>query len=311
MSWQNRSYASEDDYRRSVGRRFRGSGMSAYDIVTKIIIANIVVYLFHHGPLQGFFENWLIMQPDAVVHGQVWRMFTATYMHAGFWHIFINMLVLYFFGPLLEHRWGQKQFFIVYSLGGIFGNVVLTIAWLMHFIPDVHTPFGIFPVQALGASGSVMTIMAAGATYYPTTEVLVYFLLPLQLRTVVIIYALGFVWNVYNQGPNFGGDICHLGGLVVGWWWARTGGWAWASGTPRPRSPVRPGFGALFKGRPKTVKSRESGDFRSRVAQRQADAATVDRILAKVADRGIHSLTDEEKATLKAATERLNAHQAG
>lgn len=309
MSWQNRHYASEDDYRRSMGRRFRGSGMGAYDIVTKIIIANILVHLFYYGPLHTFIDRWLIMRPDLVLHGQVWRLFTATYMHApGFFHIFVNMLVLYFFGPLLERRWGQRQFFIVYSLGGIFGNVVLTLAWMMGFLQDAHMPWGVMPVTALGASGSVMTIMAAGATYYPTTEVLVYFILPLQLRTVVIIYALGFVWNVINKGQNYGGDLCHLGGLVVGWWWARSGGWAWASGGRRPRGPVRPGFGSLFRRGPTEAKT---VDFRARVAQRQADAATVDRILAKVADRGIHSLTEEEKATLKAATERLNAQQAG
>jgi len=307
MGWEDRHYAQDDLYRRSVGRRFRGSGMSRYDVVTKIIIANIVVYLFHYGPLNSFFQNWLIMQPGLAARGQVWRLFTATYMHApGLMHIFINMLVLYFFGPLLEHRWGGRQFFIVYTLGGIFGNVILMAAWAVGFLPDYVNPFTgvVYPVTALGASGSVMCIMAAAAVYYPTSEVLVYFILPLQLRTVVIIYALGFAWNVWNKGQNFGGDLCHLGGLAVGWWWARTGGWAWASGQRTPAAGPRPGFMRRFRGQPKDV------PFREKVEQRREDAAAIDRILDKVSHGGIHSLTEDEKRTLKAASERLNADRA-
>jgi hypothetical protein len=132
--------------------------------------------------------------------------------------------------------------------------------------------------------------------------VLVYFLFPLQLRTVVIVYAAGFVYNVYRQGPNYGGDLCHIAGLVVGWWWARSGGWAWAGGTQTPKVRGGPGFKAFFRRAPKQVK------FRQRVAQRQVDAATVDRILAKVHDRGIHSLSDEEKTTLKEASDRLKTN---
>jgi membrane associated rhomboid family serine protease len=301
MGWQDRQYAQEDVYYGGGRPRYRGSGMSAYDVVTKIIIANIIVYLFHHGPLEVFFEKWLIMQPSKMLSGQVWRLFTATYMHGGFMHIFINMLVFYFFGPMLERRWGGRQFFIVYTLGGVVGNIILFVAWAVGFLEPIVIGNLVIPVTALGASGSVMAIMAAGAVYYPTTEVLVYFIFPLQLRTVVLVYGAGFVWNVYRKGDNYGGDLCHLAGLAVGYWWARTGGWSWAQFGRRQPKGARPGFADLFKGKPKAA------TFKERVAQRQEDTATVDRILQKVADQGLHSLSEKEKATLKAATERLNA----
>jgi len=297
MGWEDRQYAQEGNYYRGGRMRYRGSGMGAYDVVTKIIIANIVVYLFHYGVLFNFFNQWLIMRADAVLHGQVWRLFTATYMHApGIAHIGINMFVLYMFGPLLERRWGARQFFVAYTLGGVAGNVLLTFAGLVNFIPAA--------VPALGASGSVMAIMAAGAVYYPTSEVLVYFILPVQLRTVVIIYAAGFVLNVMNKGANYGGDLCHIAGLGVGYWWARTGGFAWARGEKIPKFGA-PGPGFARGGR--AAKPKDT-TFRERVTQRKADAATVDRILAKVSEQGIHSLSAEEKETLRSATERLKTH---
>ncbi len=301
MGWQDRQYAPRDDYERSVRPVYRGSGMGAYDVVTKLIIANIIVYFFHHGfgartQLGMLIAEWGVMQAKAVFEGEIWRLFTATYLHANFLHIFFNMFVLYMFGPMVERRWGSRQFFIVYTLGGVVANVVLALVGL------VHEPLWVIP--GLGASGSVMTIIAAGAVLYPNTEVLVYFLFPLRLRTVAFIYAAGFAYNIYKQGANYGGDICHLAGFVVGYWWAKTGGWAWASGVRRPKGPVRPGFGAFFSGaRPKKA------SFREKVEQRRTDAATVDRILSKVSENGVHSLTQEERAILRDATERLKAHE--
>ncbi len=307
MSWQDREYARED-YTGGGGRpHYYGSGIHAMDLVTKIIIANVIVYAIMNMGLLGeraarLVEVFGIMQADAVMHGQVWRLFTATYMHAGFMHIFFNMLVLYFFGPLLERQWGGKQFFIVYTLGGIVGNVILTAAGALNIIrPDV---FG------LGASGSIMGIIGAAAIYYPNAEVLVYFLLPVRLRTVVIVYVLWFVYNIYTGGPNYGGDICHLGGLIVGMWWAKSGGFAWAGGGQKFRATRS--FTSRLKERVADwrAKGSQGSSFRDYVQQRKVDAETVDRILAKVYDRGVHSLTPEERKALTEASERMKKDDA-
>jgi len=295
MGWEDRQYAKQDDYRHAVGPRFRGSGMSRYDVVTKIIIANILVHLFSRGPLNEFLATWFLMQGSAVAQGQVWRLFTATYLHADFGHIFWNLFALYVFGPLLEDHWGSRRFFMVYTLGGIFGNLVLFAASALGFI-GWHT-FG------LGASGSVMTVMGALAVLFPNTEVLIYFVFPLRIRDLVIIYALAYAYNVSRMGANYGGDLCHLGGLVVGWWWARTGGIGW---TNRLFLGEGSGGGSLFgrrAGRP--------GGFRQRVAQNREDAAVVDQLLAKVSEGGLHSLSEKEKATLKAASDRLKTNVTG
>ena len=303
MGWQERHYASEDAYHGPQHVHYRGSGMGAYDVVTKIIIANAVVYFVmfftHFG---NAVVNFGVMRSDLVLDGQIWRLLTATYLHAGFWHIGVNMLMLYFFGPMLERRWGAKQFLIVYTLGGVAGNIVLTAAGGLGFInPNV---------PGLGASGSVWAVMAAAAACYPNTEVLFMFFLPLRLRTLVAVYGVWFVWNIMQQGVNYGGDICHLAGLLVGIWWAKTGGWAWAGGGRafQARSSPVSGVKSFFKGavsrRPRETSTRQ------RIKQRQADARTVDRILAKVYDKGIHCLTPDEKRALNEATQRLREEEA-
>ncbi len=309
MGWQDRDYAKEQSYHGGRRPAFRGSGMGTWDMVNKIIIANIVIYFITSSTsMRDSVLGFGLMQADSVLRGEIWRMFTATYLHANFMHILFNMMMLYFFGPILERRWGPRQFFIVYTIGGIAGNFILTLAggfgWMN---PEV---FG------LGASGSLWAIMGAAAIYFPNAEVLIYFILPVRLRTLVIVYFIWFVYNISQGGSNYGGDICHLAGLLVGLWWAKTGGWSWASGSavgvgPRPGgshgatgwlSRIFKRGGAVGGGAPTT--------FRGRMKQRQTDAETADRILAKVYDRGIHSLSTDERQALKEATDRLRAEEA-
>ncbi len=284
---------------------YRGSGMGTWDVVTRIIVANIAIH-FLSRPNTEFGLKILgfgLMQASSVLHGEIWRLFTATYLHANFSHIFFNMLMLYFFGPVLERRWGGKQFFVVYTIGGIAGNIVLTLAGAAQLMDP--TTFG------LGASGSLWAIMAAVAMYFPNAEVLVYFLFPVRIRTMVIVYLVWFVYNIMTQGSNYGGDICHLAGLIVGVWWARTGGWAWAGGSPRGLGGAsKPGGGWLGQLLGGSSKKTGNTTFRGRVQQRKEDAELVNRILEKVYAKGINSLSDAERKALKEATDRAKSEEA-
>lgn len=288
MGWQDRDYA-RDDYGaapRRIHGRFRAN---RYNMTTRIIIANAVVFLAAglspglHDAIYGFG----LMQATAVMHGQVWRLFTATYLHAGFMHIFINMLLLYFVGPALEQQWGTKQFFWVYTVAGIAGNLLLTLAGAVNYInPDI---------PGLGASGSVLATLGAAAVLFPHAEVYVYFLLPVRIRTAVSVYAIWFVYNVWQKGANYGGDLCHLAGLAVGVYWAYRGSLWWsrrrATGYRRP------------------VSARKPPTFKERIRTRRQDQATVDRILDKVYQKGVHSLSPTERRTLTEATERLKQNE--
>ncbi|GJM26690.1 MAG: hypothetical protein DHS20C16_31050 [Phycisphaerae bacterium] len=304
MGWQDREYAQEQKYYGGNRPMYRGSGMGTWDVVTRVIVANIAIFFIStmNAPIGPFVLSNGVMHATSVLHGQVWRLVTATYLHAGFAHIFFNMLMLYFFGPVLEKRWGGKQFFIVYTIGGIAGNLVLTIAGAVGWInPDI---------PGLGASGSLWAIMAAVAIYYPNAEVLVYFLVPVRIRTMVIVYFIWFIYNIMQGGPNWGGDVCHLAGLLVGVWWSKTGGWAWAGGSPGGLGGASPtGGGWLSRIFSRGASKSSGGTFRERVQQRKDDAETVNRILEKVYAKGINSLSEAERNALKEASERSRAEE--
>jgi membrane associated rhomboid family serine protease len=40
----------------------------------------------------------------------IWQLFTYMFLHGGFWHIFMNMFILWMFGSELERDWGGREF---------------------------------------------------------------------------------------------------------------------------------------------------------------------------------------------------------
>lgn len=298
MGWQDRDYARHEGPRRpvwSTGPSY-ASAVGRRSIVTTLIVINVVTYVL--GTLSPTFRDLVysvgVMQADAVVHGQVWRLVTAQYLHAGMGHLFLNMLALHFLGRPLERMWSPRKFLVIYTLCGLFGNVFYTILGARGLIHPL--------MPAVGASGSIFGLLGIVAVLFPTATVYVYFLFPIRIRTAAYIFGGIAVLSVLEraEGTNFGGEACHLAGLVFGVWWAWKGDawWArirrssWKRATPRvPRAG-------------RSVRVKKTGGFKARVAQRRADEETIDRILKKVYNGGIHSLTESEKRALQEATER-------
>ncbi len=295
MGWQDRDYAREPQYgpRRPIG--YGGGSLRTRSVAITIIWINVVIYvlcIMTAGAGRPI-EHSLIfdlgaMKAELVNHGQVWRLVTSDYLHWSTWHIFLNMLGLYFLGRPLERVWGGKKFFAVYTIAGIFGSVFyLALTWT-----------GWLPTNAVaaGASGCVLGLLGAAAVLFPHAEVWIYFLFPVKIRVVAIVFAGIYVLNIVQQGRNAGGDACHLAGLAFGVWYAMKGDRWWANKGRRLLSGLT--------GRSGGVSRPKSGGFRQRMEQRRTDAATVDRILDKVRREGIGSLSDQERRALNEATAR-------
>lgn len=276
-------------------------------IVTTLIVANVVVFVLcqmtidrNAAAYPGFRGEEIITSPvfqfsamstGLVVRGQVWRIVTAQYLHWSFGHILMNMLGLYFLGRALERDWGSKRFFFIYLIAGTLGMFFYMVLTLLGWLPMRGV--------AAGASGCVLGLLGACAVRYPHAEVLVYFLFPIKIRTAALLFGAWYVWNLVEQGPNAGGDACHIAGLLFGAWWAYRGERWWD----------RVGWRTVPR-RARSSRSKAS-DFHVKIVQRRTDAETVDRILKKVYEGGIHSLTEEEKRALSEATERQRQTEAG
>jgi len=298
MSWQDRDYARPTG--RTAGPGWRGpysSRLLGGSIVTTIIAINVALWVLGQlsRPLGNFIYGYGWLTATGVMHGQLWRLITAQYLHDpnGLGHIFFNMLVLHFLGRPLERMWSAKKFFWVYTVAGLVGNIFYVILGSQHWL-DPNLP-------AIGASGCIYGLLGIVAVLFPYATVYIYFLFPMRLRTAAIIFGGIAVVMVITKGKNYGGEACHLAGLAFGVWWGLKGD-RWWSGTewriPRARpqgSTRRPG----------------AGSFQQQVQQRRVDAEEVDRILKKVHDVGIQSLSDTEKRILREATEREREREEG
>jgi len=137
------------------------------------------------------------LQPAAFL-SRPWTIVTSMFIHAGFWHIFANMLTLYFFGSYLSRLIGSSRFLIVYFAGGILGNILFIL---------LAPPLSI----AVGASGAVFALAGALVVMRPRLPVFIFPIpVPIPLWVAVIggFLILSFLPYIAWQA--------HLGGLVLG-----------------------------------------------------------------------------------------------
>jgi membrane associated rhomboid family serine protease len=129
----------------------------------------------------------------AVADGDVWRIVTAAFLHAGPLHILLNMVALYFLGTLLEPGIGTRRFlgvYVVSMLAGSFGALLLS--------PHETT---------VGASGAIFGLLSSAflVARHRGME---------QLASQIGFYVvLNLAFTLGIPGISIGG---HLGGLVGG-----------------------------------------------------------------------------------------------
>ena len=280
MSFQDRQYQ-QNPYGGSGQRGGFGGGLTfgmprPTPVVKNLLIINIVVFVVQIVS-DGAVESWFYASGHPPVMAlQLWRLVTFQFLHAGVIHLLFNMLGLYFLGPTLERSWGSRHFLVFYLVSGAVGGAAYVISSLL----------GVFSGVLVGASGGVLALLVACAILFPQIRVILV-MFPVPIRFAALLFAGLYVLNVLHGGQNAGGDLCHLGGMATGF--------LWVYGRSR--------FARLGQSwRQATYQRRERND--------KLQDYEIDRILAKVHEHGIHSLTSREKAALRRATEERK-HQSG
>jgi len=131
-----------------------------------------------------------------------WTIVTNLFIHSGLWHIFANMITLYFFGSFLCRLIGVKRFLLVYFIGGIVGNIF--------FILLPPSPLSI----AIGASGAVFALGGVLAVLMPKLRVFV-FPIPAPIPLWIAVIGGFILLTVLSPFLNIAWQA-HLGGLVSG-----------------------------------------------------------------------------------------------
>lgn len=137
---------------------------------------------------------------------------SAMFMHAGFAHIFGNLLYLWIFGDNVEHRFGAGIFLLLYLVSGITGTVAQIV-----IEPDSVVP-------NLGASGAISGVLGAYLVLFPRNRVhAIFFFTVVSVPAILVIglwiaFQLISGWGVMTAGPQIGGVAygAHVGGFVAG-----------------------------------------------------------------------------------------------
>ncbi len=152
-----------------------------------------------------------------------WTLFTVMLMHGGLLHIFANIVTFYFFGKPIENIIGGRETLKLYLGAGLISS--LAIVGFQNLLNMIHG-VGMSPI--VGASGAVVAFIGAVAILYPDAEVLLYFVVPMKIKTAVYAFgaieAVNIVLKLFNiYLPLIGGfaSSAHLAGLLIGIWYGR------------------------------------------------------------------------------------------
>ena len=136
--------------------------------------------------------------PAAVTRGQVWLLLSSMFLHAGFIHLALNMLSLYFLGSFVERAFGKGRFLALYLSSGLAGGIA-------------YLYFGAFEGPVVGASGAIFGLLG-GVLGYSLRRGTFSWQNPL-IRQLLILTIL----NLYIgfSVPNIS-NTAHIGGLLGG-----------------------------------------------------------------------------------------------
>jgi membrane associated rhomboid family serine protease len=140
-------------------------------------------------------------------HTDWWRFVTYSLIHAGGWHLFGNMIILWTFGPFLEDRLGHVGFLALYIAGSVG-------AGLAHIATTVH--------PAVGASGAVSAVTGAFLVLAPLVHVRLFvFFILIGVFEIPAFWFIGFAIAKDFIGLNLRGTdnvahMAHLGGVGIG-----------------------------------------------------------------------------------------------
>lgn len=176
----------------------------SFSIIASVACVAVVILSIVGQQLDSAVADDLAFRPhDLTDPARAYSLLTSMFMHAGFSHLFMNLLMLVLVGLVFEQRIGTRPFIVLYLLAGLCGTLTFAvIRW-----ND--------PVSAVGASGAIIGILAGFARLYPNEKMMFFFLpIPLSVWTVVLMLLLMQLVYVFTN-PRVAVEA-HLGGLAAG-----------------------------------------------------------------------------------------------
>ncbi len=248
--------------------------------VKKLLVANLVAYFVTMSVPQLY--QLLLLYPPWVLR-RPWTLVSYMFLHAGLGHLFFNMLGLFFFGPRLEERLGSKGFLWLYLLSGV-GGAVFSLIFARH-------------APVVGASAAVYGVLLGFAMFWPRERIYIWGVLPVEAWLLATLLVLGSLWAGIN--PASGSRIAHF---------AHLGGLAFAYAYLKARDMRLAATRRAFQRKMEPHATRGGVSGRRDALERwqriplqrlhELNREEVERLLRKIDESGVESLTPGERAFL-------------
>jgi len=271
--------------------------LSAFE---KIIAFNIFIYIV--GWLVFKIQNinrqdslsWLSLPSDFYDFLlQPWTIITYGFAHVEIWHLFFNMLVLYFIGRSFSNLFNVKTSLNIYFLGILCGALAYLLVYNLFPNGLLKTSVGL-----VGASAGVRAVLIFLCTYMPKFEVR-FVTWNIKLKYIGIALVVLDIPGLFSQ--NAGGSVAHFGGYILGFIYAHQ----LKKGTDigkgfeklmdsilawfKPKTKLK----TVYRSKKKTFAGHTKNEFDEFNNQKQ-----IDIILDKISKSGYETLTPEEKEFL-------------
>jgi len=150
----------------------------------------------------------LALSREGLESGAWWEFVTHAFLHGNLLHLLVNMVALWFTGPILEELLGGWRYILLYLTAAIAGGVLQTFSSSQS-------------VDLVGASGAVCGLLVGFATLLPRMEItaLIFFVIPVRMKAATlgwIIVTMSLLLWFFRIEPGIG-HLAHLGGAIAGW----------------------------------------------------------------------------------------------
>lgn len=246
--------------------------------IKTIIIVNTAMYLLQLLSASQIDLIRIFGLSSSTVWPLVWQPITYMFMHGGFWHLAINMFVLWMFGSGLESIWGKQDFLKYYFITGVGSGLV----WLLFNIGGSN-------YILIGASGAVYGLLMAYGLMFPNRTIYIYFLFPIKVKWFVLFVGAIAFFSSTGPGSNIS-HLTHLSGMLIGYLYLRfSDHWRDISFNIRKKY-----IELLTSQRKKSIK---------REAKLQQE---VDMLIEKANICGWESLSEDEQSKLQSVSRELS-----
>ena len=271
-------------------------------LVFAVLIILRAIFFITQSPAYALILRWLALSSDGpTLLYHPWTLLSYAFVHEGFLHIVFNMLNLYWFGQLIREYLGDRRLVSLYILGALAGALLFLLAY--NFVPALQPYVG---QSVIGASAAVTAVIVAAATLLPDFTFMLFILGPVKIKwiaTAVVLISLAGI-----NGGNPGGEISHLGGALLGFFFIKRLKAGSDMGTPVVA--VGEWVGRLFSQGPSMRVTHRQAAAATRVGSSKGTGSSaagqdeIDLILDKISHSGYESLSKDEKQKLFRASQQ-------